>query len=388
MSTRTFIGLAVGSALDGLDAALVRVAGIGLHLAARVENAVRVPFPPMLRDAILRKGPDLTRQVADTAAQAIRSAAKSERAPRDLFAIGLLEPHRTPSLDWLELADHLADQTGLTIVHGFRGRDRTGGGAGHPITAAADYLLFRNAAEERLLIHLGSVASVIALPAKSERISDVQGFDAGPCLSLLNALLAAGTGGREWSDPGGKRAVQGCCREELLARWSEHPFFDRKPPRAVAAEAFGSTFVTASLEAARALAASLPDVLCTATHLIAHAIGESVKRWLPPAQRRIVLSGDGVKNGFLWQRISQEFQGAELTRLDDIGVPVLGRNAAAAAILAALLLDGVPGNLPLLTGATAARLSGHFSPGDMRNWSRVASWAAEQGGAERLTRAA
>jgi anhydro-N-acetylmuramic acid kinase len=67
-------------------------------------------------------------------------------------------------------------------------------------------------------------------------------------------------------------------------------------------------------------------------------------------------------------------------RSDAAGVPALSRNAAAAAVLAALTCDGVSGNLPVLTGATGGRLLGHISPGDNRNWARCAAWLADQAG--------
>ena len=39
---RTLLGVSVGSALQGADAALVRAAGIGLDVSPRVEKTVRV----------------------------------------------------------------------------------------------------------------------------------------------------------------------------------------------------------------------------------------------------------------------------------------------------------------------------------------------------------
>jgi anhydro-N-acetylmuramic acid kinase len=99
----------------------------------------------------------------------------------------------------------------------------------------------------------------------------------------------------------------------------------------------------------------------------------------PEVSRRVLLTGGGVRNGLLWQRVSQQF-GDKVERADVVGVPALSRNAAAAAVLAALTCDGVSGNLPVLTGATGGRLLGHISPGDNRNWARCAAWLADQTG--------
>jgi anhydro-N-acetylmuramic acid kinase len=96
-----------------------------------------------------------------------------------------------------------------------------------------------------------------------------------------------------------------------------------------------------------------------------------------------------VRNGFLWQRLGHEFGDTPVSRADEAGVPALARSAAAAAVLAALTCDGVPGNLPVWTGAAGGRLVGQLVPGDGRNWARLTAWAADQtADTPRVTRAA
>jgi anhydro-N-acetylmuramic acid kinase len=386
--TRFLVGLSVGSGLEGVDATIVRAAGVGLDLVPRAERAVRVPFPPAARD-VLRpaaapsagSSPELVRNVADTAVHAVRVVlTQAGVSPRDVFAAALLDPAR-PAADvpipWPDVADRVAEQTGLTVLHGFRSRDRAAGGTGHPITAAAEYLLLRDAKEDRLLVHLGAATAVLFVPAGA-RVSAAVGFEAGPGNQLLDALVFHGTRGREPTDPGGKKAVQGCCRDPLLARWLEHPFLTRKPPKSLHADAFGRSFLLTGFDTARQLGAGLPDLLCTATHLVARAVGDACRKWLPQANgKRVLLTGGGVRNGFLWQLVGQQFDG-KLGRADEAGLPPLARNAAAAAVLAALTCDGVAGNLPLLTGAAGGRLVGHIAPGDGRSWARCAAWIADQ----------
>lgn len=391
--SRTLVGLSVGSGLEGADACVVRAAGVGLALGPTVPKAVRVLFPPAARDQ-LRPGAtpsvDLVRNVADTLVHAARTVMlQAGVTGRDVFAAGLLSPARAADVlvPWPEVADRVAEQTGLTVVHGFRGRDRAAGGTGQPVTAAADFLLFHAPAEDRVLVHLGSASQVVLVPA-SGRLADAVAFEAGPGNQLLDAMAYHGTRGKDATDPGGKRAVQGCCLDPLLARWLDHPHLTRKPPKAVHPDAFGRSFLLAAFDAARQLGAGLPDLLCTATHLIARS---AARDWLPPAAapRRVILSGGGVRNGFLWQRLVHEFGATPVSRSDEAGVPPLARTAAGAAVLAALTCDGVPGNLPVWTGAAGGRLLGHFAPGDPRNWARVTAWAADQAAdAPRAARAA
>lgn len=389
--SRIFLGLSVGSGLEGVDAVAVRIDGLGLDLTPRVVPAGRVAFPPAVRDVIRASAlapaavpPEFLRTIADTAVFAARQAiAKATTSPRDTFAAGFLEPARPAapvSIHWPEVAERVAEQTGVTVLHGFADRDRAVGGTGRPITAAADFLLFRDPSESRLIVHLGAAAGALVLP-KGGNVSAAFGFECGPGNQLLDAIQFHGTRGKEFTDAGGKKAVQGHCLEPLLTRWLEHPHLTRTPPKAVHPDAFGRSFLLAAFDAARQLSAGLPDLLCTATHLAARAIGDACKQALmkPDGPRRVLLTGGGVRNGFLWQLVAQQF-GGSVERADAVGVPALSRNATAAAVLAALTCDGVAGNLPVLTGASGGRLLGHLAPGDGRNWSRCTAWLAEQSG--------
>ncbi len=388
---RTLLGLSVSSGLEGVDAVAVRVEGLGLDLVSRVVAVPRVAFPPVVRDVIrapatapVAPPPEFLRTVADAAVFAARQAlSKAAVSPRDTFAIGILEPTRPAAavpIYWPEVAERVAEQTGVTVLHGFADRDHACGGCGHPITAVADFLLFRDATESRLLVHLGAVSTVLLVPADG-KVSAALGFEPGPGNQLLDAVLFHGTRGKELHDIGGKQAVQGRCLDPLLARWAEHPHLTRTPPKTVHAEAFGRGFLLAAFDAVRQLNATLPDLLCTATHLAARAIGDACRIPLmkPDSARRVLLTGGGVRNGFLWQLVAKQFSGS-VERADAVGVPAQSRNAAAAAVLSALTCDGVAGNLPVLTGATGGRLLGHICPGDGRNWARCAAWLADQTG--------
>jgi anhydro-N-acetylmuramic acid kinase len=386
---RLLIGLSFSSGLEGADAIVLRAASVGLEITPSTSFAVRVAFPPSVRDAICATAasspnPELARGVAETAVHAIRQVlTRSGHSARDVFAVGLLEPARASmgqAILWPEVADRVAEQTGLTTIHGFRHRDRAAGGSGHLITSAADFILFRSPSHARLVIHLGSVSSILSLDPGA-KISATMGFEAGPANQLFDALVYHGTRGKEQIDPGGKKAVQGRCLEPLLARWLEHPHLSRTPPKTIHPEAFGRGFLLAAFDAARQLSAGLPDLLCTATHLAARAIGDAARRFLPArsGDRQILVTGGGVRNGFFWQLLAQQFTEV-IERSETIGVAPLARNSAAACILAALLCDGVAGNLPILTSAAGGRLLGHFAPGDGRNWARVAAWVADQTG--------
>jgi anhydro-N-acetylmuramic acid kinase len=373
MPTRTLIGLAIGSGFEAADAAAIRVEGVGLGMSPRVLATARVMLPAELRGV---RQADRARDLGESLAVAARQTADRLGLNwRDVLALGLLAPPETP----FDIAEWLAEQTGLTVVSGFRSRDIAAGGGGQLVTAAADALLFRDALQERVLVHLGSATSILLIPPGG-KLSELIGFEAGPGSHLLDELITLGTRGRETCDHGGTRAVQGRCLEAVLNRWLAHPFLLRKPPKALPGAAFGTPFLTDAFKSAKSHGATLPDLLCTATHFVARCVGVGCEQWLPPAgaERRVFVSGGGTRNGFLWKLLGQQFPGQPVGRLDELDVPATARTAAGGAVLTALALDGVAANLPLVTGAAGGRLIGRFIPGDPRNWAACTAWMAEQ----------
>lgn len=397
MGTRYIIGLASGSSADGVDGALLETAGTGLELRPRLLHALHQPYGRELRDLVLRiSGPGpidagqaalLHRLLGETFAAAARQVA--DRASFSLARVQCIgcpghtvwhDPDgRFPATLALGMAAVVAERTGVTTVSDFRARDVAAGGHGVPLAALADYLLFRHASEERVLLHLGGLARVVFLPAGS-RAPQLVGFEAGPCNVLLDALMRQVTGGREGYDAGGKHAVQGRCIEPLLQRWLGHPYLQKRPPKSLPRQTFGDEFAHQAVVQARQLHWGLHDLLCTATHFVADGIALALARYLPPAQapRRVLISGGGTRNGLLLHLLEQRLAGTPLERTDKVGVPAEARKPLTFGLLAALTLDGVPANVPAATGASGSRLLGSLTPGGAANWARCLAWMAAQ----------
>jgi anhydro-N-acetylmuramic acid kinase len=395
MQPRWLIGLASGATVDGVDAALVEAEGSGLELRLRLLHATHQPYPRDLRDLILRAGSAgakatclLHRVLGEAFAAAARHVA--EQASFSLHRVQCLgcpghtlwheADGRWPATLPLGVPAVVAERTGITTVTDFSARDLALGGQGMPITTLADHLLFHVPGETRVLLHLGGMASMVYLPADGD-LRQVLGFQAGPCNLLLDGLMQHFSGGREPFDAGGKHAVQGRCIEPLLQRWLDHPGFQHRPPRTFPRQSFGEEFVLQALQLARDNQWSLHDLLCTATHLVAQGITAALMRFLPARPQRVLLSGGGVRNGLLWRLLEQRLEGVSLEKVDAHGIPAWARKAVAHAGLAALTVDGVPGNLMSTTGASGTRLLGSLTPGASANWARCVAWMAQQTGA-------
>ncbi|GIW78863.1 MAG: anhydro-N-acetylmuramic acid kinase [Gemmatales bacterium] len=399
MSTRWFIGLASGSCLEGVNATLLETDGVGLGLRARPIHSLHLPYSRELRELILRASADhaelsemglLHRLLGETFATAARLVA--DQASFSLQRVQCIGcpghavwqdgDGRFPSSLQLGMAAVVAERTGVTTISDFRDRDIAAGGLGASILALIDHLLFQDLLESRVLLHLGGVARIVYLPAGGEW-RDVLAFEAGPCNGLLNALMRHLTNGREHFDPGGKYAVQGRCIESLLARWLAHPFLQRRPPKVLSRQTFADSFARQIVQEAVRNGWSMHDLLCTSTHFVAEAIVQSLKRFVLPSRsgerpHRFLLSGGGVRNGLLWNLLEQSLADAELNRTDEFGVPAMLRKSLAFGMMAALTMDGVPANLPTVSGAAGARILGSITPGSTNNWSRCLHWLVKQ----------
>jgi anhydro-N-acetylmuramic acid kinase len=394
---RYFIGLSSGASLFGVDAALVRAEGVGSGLRFRLEQFLHAPFSKELRELLWRvttnASPEvrhvatLHRVLGETYALAVKQLLGQGRLPaQEVYCVGCPgqslwhEPEgRYPSTLNLGMASVLAERTGLTTVSDFSSRDMALGGQGLPITALVDAMLFQHPHEHRVLIDLGSAASVVSLPGQlGPHGRKLLGYQAAPCTMLLDGLMRLLTNGREHFDAGGKHAVQGRCLEPLLDRWMHNHFFQKRPPKCVPRQEFGPDFLSRAVEQAKRIEGNLHDVLCTMTHFVASAIVHSLQHDLPAMPARILLSGRGVRNGLLWHMLEQKLAPIPLELTDAHGLPSDARKAVAIAGLAALTVDGVPANLPIVTGASGPRLLGQLTPGSSGNWARCLSWMARQ----------
>lgn len=395
MASRWIIGLSSGTSLDGVDAALVEIEGVGLDMRLRPVHFLQQGYPPNLRDMI--------RRVAHSGANDARQAALVHRLLGEVFAtcakqltdvadlsmqnvqcigcsnhtIGHDSDGQYPSTLPLGMAAAIAERTGITTISDFRGRDLIAGGHGYPLTAIIDYLLFHKPGEQRVLLHLGGVATVISFPRNPD-VRQVAGFQAAPCSILLDSLIRLMTSGRESYDQGGKHAVQGRRIEPLLARWLSHPVLQKKPPKSMAGHTFGEQFAAQAVQYARENKWSLHDLLCTATHFVAGGIVHAMNTFLPAPPDRVLLTGGGIRNGFLWRLIEEKLKPVPLETTDSHGIPTQARKAVAYAGLAALTLDGVPASIPSVTGASGSRLLGNITPGSSNNWAHCLAWMAAQ----------
>ncbi len=370
------IGLMSGTSADGVDVALVRLGGRPPHLRWKLEGFTTTPFPPAVREEILRVAngaPTSAEEIGqlhfllgEIFADGVRAACRKFRVA--LQKIDLIGSHGQtvfhqgapalhlgrPIASTLQIAEPgiIAERTGVPVVADFRPRDIAAGGQGAPLVPYVDFLLYRDRKVGRIALNIGGIANLTAIPPRSKP-DQVLAFDTGPGNMPMDELARHFTQGQKQFDPSGKMARRGRVLPDLLAELMKHRFFSLAPPKSAGREQFGASFVARILEWSRRNGARTEDVLRTTTELTAISIVRSIERWVFPRFRpaELIVSGGGVHNRLLMNRIAAELKGVAILGSEALGVPEDAKEAMAFAILAYETFHGRPANLPSATGA-------------------------------------
>jgi len=369
------IGLMSGTSLDGIDAALVEIAG--RRPRVRVLGFRTTSYPRALQRELLAaaEGGALApgrlavlhaavgRQLADAALGLCRALRVS---PGRVSLVGSHghtlhhAPQRGATLQIGEPAE-IAVRTGITTVANFRAADVAAGGEGAPLAPWAHHLLFRHSRRRRAVQNLGGIGNVTYLPPGASAAKLVA-FDTGPGNMVIDGVVQRLSGGRLRMDRDGRLARAGCVDDALLAQLLRHPFLRRRPPKSTGREEFGAPVVDALLRAARRRSLSTADVVATATAFTARATADAYRRFLP-ALDEVFLAGGGSRNPALVAAIAAALPRCAVRIVDALGYDADALEAVAFALLAWAAAIARPAGLPAVTGASHAVVCGQIVPG-------------------------
>ena len=363
MTSALYAGLMSGTSLDGVDAVLADLSGARPVLLANAH----FPFDPRLQRELLAlnasganeieraalAGNELAQRYADAVAAVLATSNTRSSAVRAIGCHGQTVRHRPERGYTTQVgnAARLAELTGIRVVADFRSRDVAAGGQGAPLAPAFHAAVFALAAEDRVVLNLGGIANLSFLP----RQGNVGGFDSGPGNCLLD-LWAARHLGRP-HDEGGAWAGAGAVIPALLERMRCEPYFASSPPKSTGRDLFNADWLQGLLaggEDAQAVQATLLE-------LTSRSVADAASRHCAGAQR-IIVCGGGAKNTSLMRRLAELLAPAALEASDRHGIDAQLVEATAFAWLAQRALEGLPGNLPSVTGAHGPRVLGAVYP--------------------------
>ena len=358
------IGLMSGTSLDAVDVAVVEFAGDGCDLL----HYQQFPIPDSLQSALKAVGPhtpigqmlDLDAGVgalfALCATEAIQACGVD---PAKIGVVGshgqtLLHSPQPATRNSLQVGDanRIAWATRIRTVSDFRRMDMAAGGQGAPLAPAFHAWRFRSPQVTRVIINIGGIANISILPPRSEKA--VCGFDTGPGNTLLDQWIQRHQGMH--FDHHGEWAASGSPNTELLAALKSETYFGAAPPKSTGRDLFNLGWLE---KLAGAVLNALPpaDVQATLLELTAGTIASAVETHAHAAVEAFVCGG-GAHNKRLMARMADLMTPVKVGSTDDLGIPPDAVEAMMIAWLAWCRVEGVPANLPSVTGAERPVLMG------------------------------
>lgn len=411
---RYAIGLMSGTSVDGIDAALVEIAGRAGDsgrllkeesgtgngcacsgdsghspgddgsmnrpggLSVKLLAFRNLPYPEETREAIFRlfdpaqatvdKVGEMNVRLGKLYAEAALAVAAEAGIPPE--AVSVIGSHgqtiwHAPEQGYtVQIGEGsvIAELTGIPCVSDFRPADLAAGGQGAPLVPYTEYLLYRSETETLLLQNIGGIGNITVIPAGADS-SGVFAFDTGPGNMLIDGVMRRLTGGRTGMDEGGRLAASGRCCAELLERLQADDYYRLPPPKSTGRELFGDTYMDRLMGWREELGVGDADLAATVTRLTAWSIGDAYRRFVRdrhPADRMIV-GGGGSYNPTLLRDLREEMAGVPVATQEEIGLSSDAKEAVAFALLADCTLAGLPGSLPAVTGARHPAVLGKLS---------------------------
>ena len=364
-----YVGLMSGTSMDGIDAALVATDNDGCRLLATHCHPLDDKLAADLRRLVAERHEArldlfgrLDVAIGHTFAEAVLALLEScEYTKEDVRAIGshgqtVLHSPGGEHPYTLQIGDPniIAARTGIRTVADFRRRDMALGGQGAPLAPAFHQSVFSSNDECRIVLNLGGIANVTLMPPGAT----ISGFDTGPGNTLMDAWVRRHRD--QPFDSNGEWAASADIDHQLLDNLMRHPFFASPAPKSTGVDEFNLMWLDRELESLSRTVepAGVQSTLCELTaRTIADAVAEDSIQ-----AGRVLVCGGGAHNSELLRRIAACLPDWTVGPTDDLGIACDWVEAAAFAWLAHRTLEGLPGNLPEVTGARCETILGAIYP--------------------------
>jgi len=379
--SRLCIGLMSGTSMDGIDAALVNIEGSGAGCKISIPGWINKAYPDGLREKMLTAiGSDsislsdlsqLNFLLGELFAEAVLELLQTFGfKPEDADLVGshgqtVWHNPKAQRLfgrnirSTLQLAEPsvISARTGIVTVADFRTKDMAVGGEGAPLIPYFDYLFLRSDNENRAALNLGGIANITVIPAGADS-GDVYAFDTGPANMLIDQAMMRLYG--KGSDRNGMTAASAAPDKRLLSKLMRHPFIRKHPPKSTGREMFGAGYIEKVLSWAESLGCTPVELMSTVTEFTVASFVKNYELFIKPNHRlnRIILNGGGANNSELMRRFRSHPVLPAVETIDDYGIPSDIKEAVAFAVYANETISGNAINIPSVTGAETAVVSG------------------------------
>lgn len=355
---RRIVGLMSGTSLDGLDIALCEIEGENCQTRLTLVEFTTVPYSETFKASInqvfanaqapLSEVTKLNATIARGHAQMVLNQLQAWNC--DTQSIDLLASHgqtvfhAPQSITYnencvsatLQLGDgdHLATLTGIATMSDFRQKHICAGGEGAPLVPYADFLLYANDEQDRILLNIGGIANFTYLPAAAP-FSQIKCADTGPGNTLMDAYIQhhqlAVNGEKLNYDKDGALAKQGNINVELLnALLTKH---NNLQTQSTGQEVYNLGFVDDAIANIGGKLAHT-DVIATLNEFSASCISTCLEKLTTTVNPTVYVSGGGAHNQTLMNNIQKRLPTMQVSTSQQLGMPTDAKEAALFAVLA------------------------------------------------------
>ncbi|WP_448702107.1 anhydro-N-acetylmuramic acid kinase [Mucilaginibacter sp. AW1-3] len=372
------IGLMSGTSLDGLDIALCRFTGNGLHTQFKLHEFATLPygddFKNEVRKVFSKKTVDLEKltllnaYIGSFHGRLVLDCLKTwniDPQQVDYIASHGQTIYHAPKRLHLQAnypnatlqigdGDHLAVKTGILTISDFRQKHLAAGGEGAPLALYGDVLLGSKPGENRILLNMGGIANLTYLPADGDA-EKIRCTDVGPGNTLIDA--ASQKYFDKAFDEDSKIALSGKVNDALLKALLAHPFFNEAFPKTTGPELFNLGYVEQAQLQSRTQNIPATDIVATLSALTAIVIADVIKNNYPVSDLKLFVSGGGYRNPFIMKQLKEALPQVAIEGTQDLGIDPDAKEAILFALLGNEALCGEP--IPI--GKNPAVLMGKFS---------------------------
>jgi anhydro-N-acetylmuramic acid kinase len=350
METLELIGLMSGTSLDGLDIAHVQFDFSEKIVQYELVNHDHQPYPEELKNSLLNFSHSniaslyildktLGKFYADSVNQFVQKNKLNKRAIHAIANHGQTILHQPQNGFTLQIGcgETLSTLTGMTVIDNFRTKDIVLGGQGAPLVPIGDFELFKDKADT--FLNIGGFCNI-----SFEEKDQIKAFDICPGNLPLNKLVQSK--GLEY-DKDGQLASQGEINFFLLDLLNSLEYYALEGPKSLGTEWLEEHFYP--------LLKFDKDIESNLRTVIEH-IAIQVSTFLNEKSiKSIFVSGGGIKNKYLIERIQSYFNGEIIIPDDNI---INYKEAIIFAYLGAKYLRRENNIISSVTGASRSSIGG------------------------------
>ena len=350
------IGLMSGTALDGVDVALIETDGERIDVFGPTGyRPYSDPERMLLRQALAqgraledrRSRPGMlaeaeafvTRVHAETVETFLQTEGIAHESVDLVGFHGQTVLHRPVSRLTVQIGDGaaLARRLKLPVAFDFRAADVAAGGQGAPLVPIFHQALAGHVERPHpiAVLNVGGVANVTFVDG-----GDPVACDTGPGNALIDDFMRARTGAP--LDRDGDQAAKGRVDETFVARVLADGFFARPYPKSLDRD----TFAYANIGLPEF---SVADGAATLSALTASAVARVIPH-LPSPPKTWIVSGGGARNPTLMRMLAARLKPATVETADTVGWSAESLEAQAFAYLAVRCRADQPITFPATTG--------------------------------------